>query len=60
MEPSVVEEIKIADGFGDVRQSVRWIIFKYKVTWKIRFDILIGEVGGLWRFPFQNRFMSSP
>ena len=43
--PSFVEDIKIAAGFGGVRQCVGWLIFMCKVKSKIRFDILLGRGG---------------
>ena len=36
-------------GFGDVRQHVGKLIFVYKVTSKIRFDILLGGGGGFMK-----------
>ena len=47
VEPSLVEDIKMAPGFGGVRQYVGLLIFIYKVTSKIRFDVLLGEGVGL-------------
>ena len=32
----------MAAGLGGVRQYVGWLIFIYKVTSKIRFDVLLG------------------
>ena len=50
-------------GFGGMRQYVGWLICMYKVTSKIRFDVLLrGGVGlwktSQWRFPFKNWFNS--
>ena len=36
----------MAAGFGGVRQYVGWLFFMYKVTSKIRFDILLGGGDG--------------
>ena len=47
--PSFVEDIKIAAGFGGVRQYAGWLIFMYKVKLKIRFDILLGREGGFMK-----------
>ena len=47
--PSFVEDIKIAAGFGGVRQYLGWLIFMYKVKSKIRFDILLGRGGGFMK-----------
>ena len=42
LEPSFVEDIKMAVGFGGVRcEYVQWLIFMYKVTSKIKFDVLL-------------------
>ena len=50
VEPSLVENIKMAAGFGVVRQYVGWLIFMYKVTSKIRFDVLLEEGAGFMTF----------
>ena len=47
--PSFVEDIKIAAGFGGVRQYAGWLIFMYKVKSKIRLDILLGRGAGFMK-----------
>ena len=39
----------MAAGFAGVRQYVGWLIFMYKVTSKIRFDVLLGGEGGFMK-----------
>ena len=44
VEPSFVEDIKMAAGFRGVPcEYVWWLIFMYKVTLKIKFDVLFEE-----------------
>ena len=49
VKPSFVEDIKMAAGFSDVRQCVGWLIFMYKVTSKIRLNLLLGAGGGFMK-----------
>lgn len=59
---------KMAVGFGGVGQYVGWminLIFMYIVTSKIRFDVLLGEVGGFMKnvavtFSVQNSAYEGP
>ena len=45
-ELSFIEDIRMAAGFGGVRQYVGELIFMYKVTSKITFEVLLeGESG---------------
>ena len=44
-------------GFGGVRQYNGWLIFMYKTTSKIKFDVLLGGRGGKisqWHFSLKN------
>ena len=64
VNPSFVEDINMAAGFGDVRQYVERVTFMYmcQVTSKIRFDVLFGEGGGFMKnvaVMFQGSFRSS-
>ena len=64
VNPSFVEDINMAAGFGDVRQYVERLTFMYmcQVTSKIRFDVLFGEGGGFMKnvaVMFQGSFRSS-
>ena len=38
-----------SSGFGVMRQYVGWLIFMYKVTPKIKFDVLLGGRGGFMK-----------
>ena len=64
VNPSFVEDINMAAGFGDVRQYVERLTFMYmyQVTSKIRFDVLFGGGGGFMKnvaVMFQGSFRSS-
>ena len=64
VNPSFVEDINMAAGFGDVRQYVERLTFMYmcQVTSKIRFDVLLGGGGGFMKnvaVMFQGSFRSS-
>ena len=64
VNPSFVEHINMAAGFGDVRQYVERLTFMYmyQVTSKIRFDVLFGGGGGFMKnvaVMFQGSFRSS-
>ena len=49
IEPSFVEDIKMTNAFGGVRQYVEWLIIMYKVTSKIKFDIFLWGGGGFMK-----------
>ena len=64
VNPSFVEDINMAAGFGDVRQYVERLTFMYmcQVTSKIRLDVLFGGGGGFMKnvaVMFQGSFRSS-
>ena len=49
VEPSYVENTKMAAGFSGVRQYVGWLISMYKVSSKLRFDVLLRGGGGFMK-----------